>query len=403
MGYQTLARHVNELRVLTVLRTEGPTSRADMARRLALTPATITNVVDDLSQRELVMESAGPRRVANRKELGRPGVAIAINPGGAYFLGAEIGVGIMRFALLNMAAQTVETAKIPISESMTATDAVDAIRSHEKSLERKLKYRRRIRAIGVTVPGLVRSDGFVVHLPILGWSDVNLLGILQDAVKLDAMVENNANAAALGAAYTVPALPQDCIVYLKLGTGCGGAVIVNGRLFRGASGTAAELGHIRVTENGPICSCGQRGCLETWVNIAALARAYDDSAYLSVDDLALLPALVAERSGTGDKAASAAIESVFLHLNNALRTLVNTFNPSTIILGGAMLPVLQAIIDRLQTSVAKSIVPGMRPPELCLSVLGEFECAIGAAAIAHHHAFGVPNVSTAAESVSVFG
>jgi predicted NBD/HSP70 family sugar kinase len=230
---------------------------------------------------------------------------------------------------------------------------------------------------------------------------VNLLQTLQDALQLEALVENNANAAALGALYSDPTLPRDCIVYLKLGTGCGGATIINGRLLRGASGTAAELGHIRVSESGPLCSCGQRGCLESHVNIAALSRAYRPAARMSASELVALPTLVVEKAGRSDVAASRAIETICHHLATGIQTLVNTFNPSTVILGGAMSPVVQAGLDQLRAKVTKGIVPGMKVPELRLSGLGEFECAIGAATLAHHRAFDISAIDVAGRALGM--
>ena len=142
------------------------------------------------------------------------------------------------------------------------------------ALERRPKYRGKIRALGLTVPGLVRSDGLVVHLPVLGWKNVKLLQLAAAEIETPLFIENNTNAAAFGEVYTHPGPNRDFIVYLKLGIGCGGAAILNGRLMRGGRGTAAEFGHMRVADDGPLCSCGRRGCLETFVNLAALAAGF---------------------------------------------------------------------------------------------------------------------------------
>ena len=90
--------------------------------------------------------------------------------------------------------------------------------------------------------------------------------------RIPVSIENNTNAAAFGEVYRHPKLSDDLILFLKLGNGCGGAAIINGRLLRGTSGVATEFGHMRVAKDGPRCHCGQTGCLETHVNLAALAR-----------------------------------------------------------------------------------------------------------------------------------
>jgi predicted NBD/HSP70 family sugar kinase len=389
MADQTLARYINELSVLTLLRTQGAASRADIARKLSLTPGTITKLTSELVQRGLVQEIHGVVQNGTPREPGRPGVGIALNPAGAYFLGVEIGVGVLRYALLDLAALVVTTSEVAVSKRISPAKVVPAIAEHVAKLKNNPRYRGKLLSVGVTVPGLVTSDGFVVYLPILGWKNVNLLARLDEAIQLPCVVENNANAAAFGSVYTQPSLPSVCTIFLKLGTGCGGAAIVNGRLLRGAAGTAGELGHIRMTESGHRCSCGQIGCLESWVNLGALARSFRGTDELSDAEFAALPDEVASAADGGDAAALAAIESLAHYLSLGIVSLVNIFNPTTIMLGGVMRPVIERCIDTIQTRVASGIVPGTNVPEVRLSLLGKFECAIGAATTAHHRAFDI--------------
>jgi len=399
MADQTLVRYVNERSVLTLLRTEGPASRAKLARRLSVTPATITRLVSELTQRKLVHEIEGSTQTGSTREPGRPGVSITLRPDGAYFLGVEIGVGILRFSLLDLAAAVVASTERVVPPQITPAEAVKSIAGHLARLELNPRFQGKIRSAGVTVPGLVTSEGFVVHLPILGWRNVNLLEMLGKSIPLPCLVENNANAAAFGSVYTQPILPSVCTIFLKLGTGCGGAAIVNGRLLRGASGTASELGHIRMTEDGHVCSCGQKGCLESWVNLAALARTFRGTDKLSPAKYATLPVDVVAALKAGNSKAIAAVDSVAHFLSLGIISLVNIFNPSTIMLGGAMRPVLEERLDTIQARVAKSIVPGTRVPEVRLSQLGQFECAVGAATIAHHHAFDISNVDVREQEI----
>jgi predicted NBD/HSP70 family sugar kinase len=329
------------------------------------------------------------------REPGRPGVSVTLNPDGAFFLGVEIGVGILRFSLLDLTASIVTSSETVVGRKITPAEAVKEIAAYVSKLERKSRFRGKIRFAGVTVPGLVTADGFVVYLPILGWKNVNLLEMLGRSIQLPCLVENNANAAAFGSIYIQPSLPSTCTIFLKLGTGCGGAAIINGRLLRGATGTAGELGHIRVTELGHRCGCGQTGCLESWVNLAALARSFRGTDNLSTAKYAALPDDVVAAVKAGDSAALAAIDSLSHFLSLGIVSLVNIFNPSIIMLGGVMRPVLEQCLETIQTRIAECIVPGTRIPEVRLSPLGNFECAAGAATIAHHHAFDIPNVGPA--------
>ena len=393
MANQTLVRHVNERRLLTVLRIEGAQPRAALARRLSLTRAAVTSMVGDLLDRRLLREIARPAASqTGARDVGRPGIDVGLNPAGAHFLGVEIGVGMLRFALFNLAAEVVDTEKVKLPAGPSPAYVVGLISQKLATLRDRALFHDTIRAIGVTVPGLVRSDGYVVNLPILGWKAVNLSALLRQAIDVPCYVENNANAAAFGEVYSSPRPDEAVIVYLKLGTGCGGAVIVDDRLLRGADGLGTEFGHIRIESDGPLCSCGQKGCLETFVNLRALQR------YLTHEDLAeirsdlRLPARVAKLLSQHDPAAGKAVAELSAHLVKGLINITNIFNPGEIVLGGAMLPILPAICAAMATPLGEGIVPGMTLPKLTVSQLGEFECAIGAAATAHHQEFDLSNL-----------
>jgi predicted NBD/HSP70 family sugar kinase len=390
MANQSLVRYVNARRVVTLLRIEGPLPRADIARRLALTRSTITNVVDDLLRRKLVAEMP-QQKVEGRRELGRPGINVRLNPAGAYFLGAEIDVGVVRVALLDLAGNVAERRMVS-ADTSRPEDAVSCIREIQAGLEQRPRYRGKIRALGMTVPGLVRADGLVVHLPVLGWKNVKLLQMAAPQFDTPLFIENNTNAAAFGEVYTHPGPHRDFIVYLKLGIGCGGAAILNGRLMRGGTGTAAEFGHMRVADDGPRCSCGRRGCLESFVNLAALAAGYAPGREFDMPALVALSAEVAAAEKAGDPRARQVVESITRHLITGLVSLTNIFNPNEIVLGGLMRPLFAPHMAALIQGVRAGIVPGMAVPPLRLSAGEEFECAIGAASIAHHESFDVSNI-----------
>jgi predicted NBD/HSP70 family sugar kinase len=390
MANQSLVRHVNERRILTLLRLEGASTRADIARRLSLTRSTITNLMDGLLARSLVREMTTS---ANRApgELGRPGIDVSLNPSGAYFLGVEIDVGTVNFAILDLAGKVAET-KAVRGRLDGPQDAIRHVAAFLDSVGRRRQFRDQIQAIGMTVPGLVRSDGLVVHLPVLGWKNVSLQQLAARKFDIPTFVENNTNAAAFGEIYTLPRQDHDCIVYLKLGIGCGGAAIINGRLLRGSTGTATEFGHIRLRENGPLCSCGRRGCLESFVNLAALGREYAPKTKFNDEQLAELPSKLVAAAAVGDRKARDALDIVGKNLATGLISLTNIFNPSEVVLGGIARPLIVDQLDRVKRDVRNGVVPGMEVPRLTLSSSGEFECAIGAAAIAHYESFDVSTI-----------
>jgi predicted NBD/HSP70 family sugar kinase len=285
----------------------------------------------------------------------------------------------------------VKTRILDLDSPPDLESAIRSIRDFLDECEADPAYSGKVRAIGVTVPGLVRSDGFVLHLPILGWRDVNFLAAARQSFSIPVSIENNANAAAFGDVYRHPKLSDDLILFLKLGNGCGGAAIVNGRLLRGTSGVATEFGHMRVADGGPRCHCGQTGCLETHVNLDALSRYLaEEGAPVDHD-----PETVARNAQAGDAATLAALRRLDTYLAIGMINLTNIFNPSDIVLGGALRPILELGRDRLRRAVADGIVAGIVPPAITLSNEDAFECAIGAAAIAHHEQFDETAISLA--------
>lgn len=393
MADQTLAKEVNERQILRFLRLCGSASRADIARHLEVTPASVTRLVNGLALRGLVREVQPEAKTPGAaRDAGRPGVALALNPGAVYFLGVEIGVGILRYALIDLTANSVATSDVHVSRTITPEEVVDAIAAHVAMLERDLRYAGRVQSVGVTVPGVVNLEGFVINLPILGWKGVDLLTPLQAAVGRPCFVENDAGAAAFGSVYTMPELQTGCSVFLVIGRGCGGAAVMNGRLLRGASGATGELGHMRIARDGAVCSCGQRGCLESRVGLDALARSYWGTDSLEEAQFEALSAEVADRFSSGDPAAIASVTDLAGWLTLGVVSLSNIFNPSMVFLGGALGPVLSLIIEDLRGDVAAGIVPGLPAPEVRLFSLEPYECAIGVAAIAHQRCFDISRV-----------
>lgn len=378
---QKLIRHVNERRVLTLLRHAGPISRAEIARRIGVTRSTVTSVVDELVGRGMLRDTPEASPPAEAR-IGRPGTGVALDGRGSFYLGVEIGVGVMRAALVNLAVATVGTQTVPIGADWPVDRVLAQAARITQGFTADPGVTGRLRGVGITVPGLVATEGAVVHLPILGWRDVNLIARARAHIALPLVVENNANAAAFGEVYADSSAPADVVLYLKIGTGCGGAVILDGRLLRGAGGSATEFGHIRVADAGEVCSCGRRGCLETLVNVAAMRRGLPDGADGRPD--VDVPRLLAAAATTGHPAAQAVVDAMRRALARGLIDLANVFDPSRIVLGGIARPVLALLAGDLQADVADGIVPGLRPPAVILSRHGEAECAVGAAMVMHH-------------------
>jgi predicted NBD/HSP70 family sugar kinase len=225
----------------------------------------------------------------------------------------------------------------------------------------------------------------VVSLPIVGWTDLALGPLAEAQLGLHVRIDNNANAAAFGEVYGDPEATGRPTLYLKIGTGVGGAVLLGGRPSTGAHGMAAELGHIKVPGPQLPCSCGRTGCLEPRINLAAFAAAAR-SVEPAFDGRPQGFAAVAARA---PKAAAAMIEDYVTPLVSALATLCHVFDPAIIVLGGPLRPVLADAQPQLRQRLDEHLMRSFTPPELRVSKQGEYECAVGAAMLCHDAALAM--------------
>jgi glucokinase len=182
-------------------------------------------------------------------------------------------------------------------------------------------------ACGLAFPGLVdAARGAVLSSVMLeGWTRVALADLAAGAIGVPCVVENDANAAALAEVRARGGDVPSPLLFVAVGTGIGGALVVDGRLLRGASGTAGEIGNTTIREGGPACWCGRRGCLNTLASGAALER-----------DLGLAPGTLVDHAGRGDPRVAAAVERAARALGTGLANAMNLLNPALVVLGGGV-------------------------------------------------------------------
>ncbi len=191
-------------------------------------------------------------------------------------------------------------------------------------------------AIGIGVPGFLDyPSGVIHHSPnFAGWRRVPIRTLLQQRLDYQVVVENDANAAALGEAWKGPGRSSNSLLYMGLGTGVGGGIIMDGRVYYGAKGLAGELGHITVDPDGPICGCGNRGCVETYASSTGLVRQYlAKNANYGTD---LTAAEISRLAGTDDRDAVDVFSRAGKALGTAIASLINIFNPARVVIGGGV-------------------------------------------------------------------
>lgn len=234
-----------------------------------------------------------------------------------------------------------------------------------------------LRGVGVSVPGPLDPARGVVHFsPNLGWHDVPLAQRLEERLGVPVALDDDANCAALGehAAYG-DAAPRD-FVYIVIGTGIGGGLIFDGELYRGASGSAGEIGHTTIVSDGPRCTCGNRGCLEALAAGPALVRRARElgTDYANAGEL-----IAAARAG--EAIASQALGDAARYLGIGLANLVNSLNPAAIALGGGVaLDAREMLLDPAVAEMrGRAFASAASAVRVELARLGEDASLVGAA------------------------
>jgi len=209
--------------------------------------------------------------------------------------------------------------------------------------------RNRVMGVGVGTPGLIIAEtGTVVYAPnVPGWTDLPLRDILEERLKIPVEIENDANAAAIGEHWVGAGRGVRHLICITLGTGVGGAIILNDQIWRGANGAGGEVGHTTVIEDGVICGCGAPGCLEAYASAPAIARQAREALRAGVQSRlttwcdgnpeTITSAMVAQAAEEGDPVAQAVMHRAGTLLGVAVASLTNLLNPELFVIGGGVI------------------------------------------------------------------
>ncbi len=252
----------------------------------------------------------------------------------------------------------------------------------------------RVTGVGIGAPGPINVEkGSVYFLPnIRGWKNVALRSVLRRRLGIPVFVDNDANAMAFGEFLFGAGRGAKSLIGLTLGTGVGGGIVLDGKLFHGHAYSAAEVGHVTINENGPRCACGSRGCVETYVGnryfilevLRRLKKARRGLLYRwVVSGARLTPELVEKAARKGDALSRQMWKETGEHLGTALAGLVNVLNPERIVVGGGVAKAGAFIFRPLQKTLQKKAFPiAVASVRVLPATLGTDAGVIGAAALA---------------------
>ena len=336
-------KNFNKHAALDLIRfSAGGMSRADLAERMGLTRAAVSLIVTELLNSGVIQE-AEIRSVPS----GRPPVMLEINPKLGLVGAIDMGASHMSIAVADFTARILQEFEIPLDiKNGPKVCLAEANQQLLKLLESQGLSISSISAVGVGVPGPVITEaGMVLAPPIMpGWDRYPIRSTLEKMWGCPVTLNNDAELGALGEWAYGAGRGEKNIAYIKVGTGIGAGLILNQQIYGGTTGAAGEIGHLTIDENGPLCNCGNHGCLEAFASGYAIAQ--QGQLLIQSGKRTLLSDLgsekitaheVAEAARRGDLHAQEILRRSGTFIGIAIAGLINLFNPSIVIIGGLSL------------------------------------------------------------------
>ncbi|MFE3824623.1 ROK family protein [Streptomyces sp. NPDC059092] len=347
-GSQSSLHRANLERVVRAVRMAGSLTQAEIARSTGLSAATVSNIVRELKDGGTVQvtpTSAGGRRARSVSLSGDAGVVV----------GVDFGHTHLRVAVGNLAHQVLAEESEPLD--------VDASSAHgfgraEELVERLIVAtgvsRQKVIGVGLGVPGPIDVEsGTLGSTSILpGWTGINPGDELARRLGVPVYVDNDANLGALGELVWGSGRGVSDLAYIKVGSGVGAGLVIEGQIYRGPGGTAGEIGHITLDESGPVCRCGNRGCLETFA-----ATRYVLPLLHSSHGADLTMERVVQLAREGDPGCRRVIADVGRHVGSGVANLCNLLNPSRVVLGGDLAEAGELVLAPIRESVSRYAIP----------------------------------------------
>jgi predicted NBD/HSP70 family sugar kinase len=347
-GSQSSLHRANLERVVRAVRMAGSLTQAEIARSTGLSAATVSNIVRELKDGgtvEVTPTSAGGRRARS----------VSLSPEAGIVLGVDFGHTHLRVAVGNLAHQVLAEESEPLDVDASYVDGFGRAEALVERLIVSTKIdRTKVIGVGLGVPGPIDVEsgtlGSTAILP--GWSGINPSRELAARLGVPVYVDNDANLGALGEMVWGSGRGVRDLAYIKVASGVGAGLVIQGRIYRGPGGTAGEIGHITLDESGPVCRCGNRGCLETFTAARYVLPLLQPS---HGSDLTM--ERVVQLAREGDLGCRRVVADVGRHVGSGVANLCNLLNPSRVVLGGDLAEAGELVLAPIRESVSRYAIP----------------------------------------------
>lgn len=369
-GTSTSLRTANQRRVLAALLAHGPQvlTQTDLTRVTGLASGTVSSIVRELAAMDVVTTVPGS---------GRRGTTVRLGRGAGLAAGIDFGHQHLAVVLGDMAGEVIAETRERIDPALThdvglarASELLDGL------LEDVGRPRSDVRTIGLGLPAPVTDDIVLSSAILPSWVGVDLRQAAGEALGTVVHIENDANLGALAEHRRGLGRHHDNVVFVKVSSGVGAGLILNGEIFRGADGTAGEVGHLTLDDQGPLCRCGSRGCLEAYAATGpALEMMRDQLPGAGIDEV------IAE-ARAGNVAALRVFEDAGLHLGWGLAAVTNLFNPGVILVGGDMSHAGDLLLDSARQGLRRHVLSAAAATPVLVASLGDRASTVGALLLA---------------------
>jgi predicted NBD/HSP70 family sugar kinase len=377
----------NKYNVFRCIIREAPINRAAIAKRTDLSIPTVMSIVDDLFEKKVV-RSIGKGESSG----GKPPEMLEMTPDRFYYIGVDVGRTVIRIVVNNVVYEQTASLQEPTGNTLPAKDLVDRICSYIATLIGQAGIESRsILGVGVAMPGLIENDtGRVLFSPDFGWEDIPLKAWLQNSLPYPILVENSNRALALNESYLPGEVESSRTTFsVNLGYGIGAGLVMGDQIFTGSNGTSGEIGHITVIRDGPLCACGNRGCLEAVASGLAIATQakkevehHRETKILELcggDPSGIDAKLVFQAAEQGDEAALIIIDTAAEYIGMGIAMAINVLDPDRVVLCGGLMKSGPYFFEKINASIQKHKMwkTGNRPV-ISTGAKGEFSTANGA-------------------------
>ncbi|WP_244527507.1 ROK family transcriptional regulator [Lihuaxuella thermophila] len=379
-------KSLNKSTILNLVRLKGPISRAEIAKITKLTPPTVTNIVAELLDSELIVESDLGASTGGRKPI-----MLNINSSRFYVIGIYARANKIDAAIANICGKIIYQLEGNVPESPTKEQFLESLKAMvAKCVELARTDGQPVLGIGVGMHGLVDPQkGESIYATHLNLRQIPIKQFLETEFNIPVLVENDVRALALAESWFGQGRDLANFICVNVSTGVGAGIILDHKLYHGSSFAAGEVGHIPIDVEGPQCRCGNYGCLEAFASGPGMVLRMQKAILLgektsvwqkAKGDLSQITGeMIYEAALEGDRPAMEVLADTGRYLGIGLANLINLFNPSKIILHGGIARAGSLVIDPLKEVVmARALTDSVKQVSIVTSNLGKQAAVVGA-------------------------